>query len=971
MKHRFLTATAIAAGLAASTFLGSTAEAQFVRASVTTELVRGLGGLNRLAPKKAALRRYAIVIGNRDYEHIEDLKNADNDARAVAAFLRENDFTVFDAYDVDKRRFERLLRRALLEFDGNSEVLFYFAGHGMQIGRRNYLLPTDVTLENVHDVPFETVTLDQLLALLSSRTRLQLVILDSCRENPFDNLKLATGLDSELFETSAGFSQASAPINTLLSFSTSPGSLALDGAEGGNSPFTAALINTARAAPTDSIGRILEEVRRRVYAQTNGRQVPWESSTLVEPFLFRAKADVQETLVAAAPPTVRPSPKEDVVTTAPPIASAAPKKKLNLPAPTDATLTEALVASASGTAQTATDAGSADSAAPSMAASTATSATTAAAAAPVAATTAVAAASAKTATAADATTAAAAVATTADAAVITSANAKTAAAADTTTAVAAPSAAADTLLAALPPGAAATPTEKEATAPAPAPVAMEIQPTVIVDLTAPLDRDINVGSRIADVIDLPEGAHIRVVRAPDSGSLVFQSGKADEYASTSKGIQLAFLTYDLHLGERSALAPSADMVIDYFDLEMEHDGQITPLSVSLASEADACDVQAGDWLDPDGVGIARYPNQLEPEVALAACEAAVERQPEVGRFQYQLGRAYLAMRRYDDAETAFVKARDLGHVRAWFAIGELSADRAIAIGGGKNERSPDSVLANYAMGVAQGDAYAMHALGKQLLRHGRTKAEKEEGYELLSRAVEVGHTFAMNELGYYFMAKGTDHYQPARGLEYLRASAEREDIYGYNNLGLVYDRGLGDFEKDPKQALDWYLKAAAGGHPYAPVNAGRIYYRGLPGGAPDATEAVRFYDMGLERGDGWGGANAAWIILNKPIDGLGPADAAIRAAKAAALRGDKAAKRARGLMGKMNNRTLTTATQTLLNDMGADVTVDGLYGGETRDMINAMAAENGVTPNLSTPQHRLLTVATLYWRRNPLRLDLY
>lgn len=971
MKRRLLTSAAMATVLAASTFLGSTAEAQFVRASVTTELVRGLGGLNRLAPQNTSLRRYAIVIGNRDYEHIEDLKNANNDARAVAAFLRENDFTVFDDYDVDKRRFERLLRRALLEFDGNSEVLFYFAGHGMQIGRRNYLLPTDVTLENVHDVPFETVTLDQLLALLASRTRLQLIILDSCRENPFNRVKLATGLDAALFETSPGFTQASAPINTLLSFSTSPGALALDGEEGGNSPFTSAFINTARESSGQSITRILEEVRRRVYARTNGQQVPWESSTLVEPFLFRKKAAVEETLLASAPTNSSPpSSKQDAVTEGPPaaIADAASPSKLNLPPPTEAVLPEAIVAATSNAAETATDANTIGNAlqpataAPIAASNAPAEAASVAGTGSSAATVAAAEAAAKTATETDATNAVAAAKAVA---------AAEAAAATGDVMAATPEVAANAQVASLPGNAAPSVAEQSETVPAAPPQALEIAPEILIGLIAPLDRDISLGDRIAQVVDLPEGARVKVVNAPENGALVFHSGDAGSYASTGEGVELAFLTYDLNVDERSALNPGAAMIVDNFGLELEHDGQVTPLKVSLISEANACDVEAGDWLDPNGVGIARYPNQLQPEAALAACEAAVQSQPEVGRFHYQLGRALQALRRFDDAQASFTTARDLGHVRAWHAIGELTADRAIATGGGANERASDAVLANYAMGVQQGDAYAMHALGKQLLRYGKNKAEKEEGYELLSRAVEVGHTFAMNELGYYFLNKDSDNYQPARGLEYLKASAEREDIYGYNNMGLVYDRGLGDVEKDPKQALAWYLKAADGGHPYAPVNAGRIYYRGSHGAASNPAEAVRLYDMGLERGDGWGGANAAWIILNKPIKGLGPTDAAIRAAKAAALRGEKAAAQARGVIGKMNSRTLTTATQALLNEMGESVTVDGLYGGETRNAINALAEKLGFEPNLSSPQFRLLTTAQLYWRRNPLRLDLY
>lgn len=954
--RRFLKISALAAALAATTALTTAeAEAQFVRTSVTHQLARGMGALNRIAEPKKALRRYAIVIGNRDYAHIEDLKNAENDARAVAAFLRENDFTVFDEYDVDKRRFERVLRRALLEFDGNSEVLFYFAGHGMQIGRRNYLLPTDVTLENVHDVPFETVTLDQVLALLASRTRLQLVILDSCRENPFSKIKLATGLDAELYETGSGFSQTTAPINTLLSFSTSPGALALDGEEGGNSPFTQAFVSAAREAPSQSITRILEEVRRRVYARTNGQQVPWESSTLVEPFLFQAKADAAATLTAKPAP---PRPAEDVIVTAP-VEKPAPEQAL--PAPQEATVVAmaptGAIAEAAEQAAPADVEGAPESAAAASAAKIA-EATEAASAAVVATVTATDAAAPVDADNAARPTAAAA-ATPGEAVASAPEPASVQAAAPEPASV---QAAAPTQLAALPPA------EVVATPEAPPRPASP----VFIDLTAAIDREINIGRLIAAEIDPPPGARIRVVRAPDHGALVFADDAAGGVAGTGEGVELASLTYDLLVRERSTAEAAPGQIIDYFDLVLlDADGRTQPLQVSLAAKPDACDVEAGDWLDPDGVGLARYPNELAPEKALAACLAAVERAPDNGRFRYQLGRAYQALRRYEDATNAFTEARALGHVRAWYALGELKASAEIATGGDANVRASDDVLAHFAMGVEQGDAYAMHSLGKQLLRYGRNKSEREEGFELLSRAIEVGHTFAMNELGYYFLAEGTDHYQPERALEYLNASAEREDIYGYNNLGLVYARGLGGVAKDPKQALDWFLKAAEGGHPYAPVNAGRIYYRGDHGGAPDYAEAVRLYDQGLARGDGWGGSNAAWIILNKPVPGLNAIDAAIRAGKSAALRGADPAAGARKLLAGLDRNTLTRATQTLLNEMGADVTVDGLYGGETREAIAALATETDVAPEMSSPTARLITTARLYWRKNPFRVDLY
>lgn len=801
MSRSILLGASCIGAMIAACGLAAPAAAQTIRAEATKELARGLGGLD-LTRKASdhAVRRYAIVVGNQAYENIAGLVNAVGDAKAVAAFLRDHDFIVFEDYDVDKRRFERLLRRALLEFDANSEVLFYFAGHGIQIGRRNYLLPTDVMLESAYDVPFETMTLDQILALLSSRSRLQLVVLDSCRDNPFTSLKLNAGLDAELYETGAGFSTMTAPINTLLSFSTSPGALAEDGEAGGHSPFTAAFVGSARAAPGESITRILETVRREVYEATDGRQVPWESSTLVEPFLFD-RAPAAAPRVAEAPPAA-------------------------------------------------------------------------------------------------------------------------------------------------------------------------LEKTAELSLTASLDRELDIGALISEVFPAPAGARISISAPPREGALVFASADPADVASTAGGA-LSALSYDVSFEERNAALSGDYSVTDTFELAVDVDGEVTPIRVSLTSEADPCDAEAGDWLDPGGVGLARYPNQIEPEKALAACETAVARSPEVGRFHYQLGRALQALRRYDEAEAAFAAARDRGHVRGWYALGELLASRAIATGGGADERAPDEALAHFAAGVELGDAYAMHALGKQLLRYGRDKAEREEGFDLLGRAIEIGHTFSMNELGYYFLERGSDHYQPERGLEYLKASAEREDIFGYNNLGLVRAQGLDGTAPDPAAALDWFVKAANGGHPYAPVNIGRMYFRGELGAEPDLEAAIEWYDKGLARGDAWGGANAAWIILNRKAPNLGPVDAAIRAAKSAALRNEEAAKEARALLSGFGERDMTLAAQTMLNELGAGVTVDGLWGGESRDAILALVEKSGLEADLSSPTARLMTTARLFWRSNPFRVDLY
>ncbi|UYV37331.1 caspase family protein [Rhodobacteraceae bacterium D3-12] len=229
--------------------------------------------------------RLAVVIGNQDYKEVVDLDNARNDAVKMAAKLRELGFTVFDAYDVDRRGFETLLRQSILNVGDGAEIVFFYAGHGVQIGRRNYLLPVDVSFDSIYDLPVESVTLDRVIELLSARGEVHIAIIDACRDNPFPNVKLAGNLDASLFEAKSGFEVFRTPLNSLVAFSTSPGMVAFDG-EGDNSPYTTAILDVLNSAPSDPAQSVFSKVREAVYQSTKGKQVPWESSTLVKPFQF-------------------------------------------------------------------------------------------------------------------------------------------------------------------------------------------------------------------------------------------------------------------------------------------------------------------------------------------------------------------------------------------------------------------------------------------------------------------------------------------------------------------------------------------------------------------------------------------------------------------------------------------------------------------------------------------------------------
>ncbi len=242
--------------------------------------------------------RLAVVIGNQDYAGVADLENARADAERMSEIFRDLGYSVFSGTDVNRQEFEGLLRQATLNVEDGAEIVFFYAGHGIQIGRRNYLLPTDVTFDSIYDLPVEAVTLDRVVELLSAKGQVHVAIIDACRDNPFPGAKLAGGLDASLFETRTGFDVMRTPINSLMAFSTAPGMVAYDGPPGGNSPYVTAISATLASQPEADVTAVFSSVRERVFNKTEGRQVPWESSTLVRPYRFQRAPEALTVLAA-------------------------------------------------------------------------------------------------------------------------------------------------------------------------------------------------------------------------------------------------------------------------------------------------------------------------------------------------------------------------------------------------------------------------------------------------------------------------------------------------------------------------------------------------------------------------------------------------------------------------------------------------------------------------------------------------
>jgi uncharacterized caspase-like protein len=247
----------------------------------------------------AAAQRVALVIGNSDYRYVPRLPNPGNDARLIASTLGSLGFTLVGGgaqLDLDKARFDQALRAFGRAIQGAEVALFYYSGHGLQVDGVNWLVPISANPSQAQDLDFEMVNSDLVLRQTEgANTKLNVVILDACRNNPF----AGRGLRS----TGGGLAQMQAPPGTLISYATQPGAVALDG-DGRDSPYSAALANTLRQPGLD-IFRVFNQVGLLVEQATRGQQQPWVSASPISgEFYF---AGVAPGAVAPAPLALAPA----------------------------------------------------------------------------------------------------------------------------------------------------------------------------------------------------------------------------------------------------------------------------------------------------------------------------------------------------------------------------------------------------------------------------------------------------------------------------------------------------------------------------------------------------------------------------------------------------------------------------------------------------------------------------------------
>jgi len=226
-------------------------------------------------PAPNAERRLALVIGNSAYK-TSPLRNPVNDARAMAGALTETGFAVTLVEDGTQAGMRRAIRNFGDELARGGVGLFYYAGHGMQVRGRNFLIPVNADIQREDEVEDQAVDANLMLSKMdTAKNALNIMILDACRNNPFHRS----------FRSAAqGLAQMDAPSGTLIAFATAPGSVAADG-EGENGTYTKHLLEQIRK-PGTPVEQLFKQVRNGVMADTKERQVPWESSSLRGDFFF-------------------------------------------------------------------------------------------------------------------------------------------------------------------------------------------------------------------------------------------------------------------------------------------------------------------------------------------------------------------------------------------------------------------------------------------------------------------------------------------------------------------------------------------------------------------------------------------------------------------------------------------------------------------------------------------------------------
>jgi uncharacterized caspase-like protein len=250
--------------------------------------------LRPISGSEQAQKRVALVIGNAAYQGAPPLRNSVNDAHAISNALNALGFEVIELTDASQKEMNRAITAFGEKLDSDTAALFFYAGHGLQVRGKNYIVPVDAEIKTESAVATEAVSVDAVLEQLNS-SPVSIVILDACRNNPFERSFRKMG--------GGGLAQMDAPKGSFIAYATAPGKTAADG-DGKNGLFTQELLKHINE-PGVELSKMFMRVRASVAAKSSDAQMPWDSSSMMGEFYFKPGIASQ---VASLQPVPAPSP---------------------------------------------------------------------------------------------------------------------------------------------------------------------------------------------------------------------------------------------------------------------------------------------------------------------------------------------------------------------------------------------------------------------------------------------------------------------------------------------------------------------------------------------------------------------------------------------------------------------------------------------------------------------------------------
>jgi TPR repeat protein len=680
------------------------------------------------APERP-VQRVALVIGNGSYQYLDQLANPVNDARAVAASLWDLGFEVIEVIDADLGQTLAAMTTFSSRLRPGMEALFYYAGHAVQWNGANFLLPVSARVGSNADLLGQAINAGAIVQVMEKAgARLNILILDSCRDNPFPD---------GIAEGSSGLAEMRGQkAEMLIGYATAPGTVASDG-EGRHSPYTAALLQHLEE-PGLEVAMLFRRVRSSVRQATAGHQIPWVSSSLESEFYFRPAAQpvIQLAALGGSPTdTLGMLPPSAVVELAywQSIKDSRDPDELGAflerhPDGNFADLARRKLAQLSG---------------------------------------------------------------------------------------------------------AASPD------PAPPPLAPEVSDRVAAT-SGEIESFIGVGP-VAVHLDLPAGLdpsrlRVRLDRLPGNGVLSLGDDEVLVSGDRLTTSMLDELSFRPHMGSRSAQDRLRYTVLDGAS-EVAHGDLV------IAASLHPCDVLGGHPHDPNRVSNGVRIELVDTAAAIAACQRAVERFPDVPRFAEELGRSYRAAGDYRQAMTWHRRAADIGYSAAQVSIGKMYRD-------GLGVPVDDAeALRWYRMAAEQGDSWAYVSLGI-MARDGRgVPQEYAEALRWFTRAAEAGNDWAYTNIGRMYAGGLGVPQDFGRAVAWYRRAAEMGDLLAQITLGRMYRDGEG-VAQDYRRAVRWYRAAAGQGFAHAEARLGKLYEVGQ-GVAQDYAEALKWYRRAAAQGEVW------------------------------------------------------------------------------------------------------------------------